>query len=347
MLEYLLLLLLGGSTALWRALQVWAWPSWVSAAAFLTLLYGIGFLAGLPFSFAGFRLEHRFGLSTQSLRSWLADGLKSLALGLVAVVVAGSVLLWLMADQPSWWWAIAWALGLLVSFVLNTVAPVVIAPLFFRFRPLQDPALRSRFEQLARKAGVPVLGVFEMAASAKTRRSNAAVTGLGRTRRIIVTDTMLRDFTPDEVDTVLAHELGHQRFRDPVRGLIVGALVSFVMLGVAAFAYAATYRGFGIPALADAAGLPLLVLWAGIVSMVLSPPELAWSRRREGRADGFSLETTRNPGAFTSAMVKLHDQNLGLSDPSRWEERLFYSHPPGRERVRRARAFRATAPTSR
>jgi STE24 endopeptidase len=172
------------------------------------------------------------------------------------------------------------------------------------------------------------------------------VMGLGRTRRIVVTDTMLHSFAPEETETVLAHELGHQRFLDPMKGIGVGAIVSLAMWSVAALAYASTYASFGFSSLGDMAGLPLLLLYSGIVSTALEPLELWWSRRREARADRFSLEVTRNPASFSAAMVKLHDQNLGIANPPRWEKWLFYSHPPGRERVETARAFDRAARSS-
>jgi len=339
-LGFLMVLLEGGSIFLRNAVVAPQMPSWAAASLFLLVLYAAGSLLGLPFAFlSGYRWEREFGLSTQSLRSWASDRAKSFALGLAAVVLAGNVLLWLLASEPGWWWLAAWGLGLFVSLVLGLVAPILLAPLFFRFRPLQDPALRTRFQELAARARVPVVGVYEMAASAKTRRSNAAVMGLGATRRIVVTDTLLTDYAPEEIDTVLAHELAHQKFLDPVQGLVLGAGFSLVMFSFAAFAYAATWESFGFASLHDMAALPLLVLYSGIVSEALGPAGLMWSRRREARADRFSLEITCNPTAFEAAMVKLHDRNLGVASPRPWEKWLFYSHPPGRERVELARSF--------
>ncbi len=342
LLVYLGVLLTGQATVLGSWVTSLALPDWAASSLFLVILYTIGSVLGWPYAYlGGYWLERSFGLSTQSRRSWVLDLLKSFALGLAAVVVTGDVLLWLLGTFPAVWWLLAWVLGILVTLALGFIGPVLIAPLFYRFKPLQDPSLRSRFEALAAKAGVPVLGVFEMGASAKTRRTNAAVMGFGRTRRVVVTDTMLRAYTPEETESVLAHEFGHQRFHDPWKGVAVGALVSFAMWSVAALAYASTYGVFGVPSLGNMAGLPLLVLYAGIVSTALGPPELWWSRRRESRADRFSLDITQNPQAFAAAMVKLHDQNLSIAHPKRWEKWLLYSHPPGSERVQAARAFAA------
>ncbi len=322
-------------------------PGWAASSLFVAVLYTIGSALGWPYAyFGGYKLDRGFGLLTQRLRSWVVDRAKGFALGLGAVVVAADVLLWLIAVEPVWWWIVAWILGLLVSIALSFLAPVLLAPLFYKFRPLQDPAIRARFEALAAKAGVPVLGVYEMRASAKTSRSNAAVTGIGRTRRIIVTDTMLKAYSPEEIESVLAHELGHQRFLDPLQGLLVGAAMSLVMWSIAAWAYTATASSFGIASLSDAAGLPVLLLLSGVISAVMGPLELWWSRRREARADRFSLEVTRNSDAFAAAMVRLTDSNLGLASPRAWEKWLLFTHPPARERVEAARAFaRGDAPT--
>src|SRR5205823_5279633 len=158
---------------------------------------------------------------------------------------------------PSWASTILFLV--LVSAILGFLAPVLLVPLFYRFRPLADAALRRRFEALAAKAKVPILGVFELRASEKTRRSNAAVMGLGPTRRVIVTDTLVTGFTPEEVETVLAHELAHQKYRDPIRGFVSGSLVSLLILFAVSWVYASTYTIVGIRSVADMAGLPFLV----------------------------------------------------------------------------------------
>src|SRR3989449_9513478 len=180
-------------------------------------------------------------------------------------------------------------ISLAVSVVLAFLAPIVLVPLFYRFRPLADPNLRARFESLAAQAKVPIVGVFELRASEKTRRSNAAVMGLGRTRRVVVTDTLLREFRPEEVETVLAHELAHQKVLDPLRGFGLWSVTSLVTLAVAGSLYSILYPAFGIRSIADMAGLPLLAALLGLVSPSLQPLRLSWSRPRGARADRFSL----------------------------------------------------------
>src|SRR5438309_2829953 len=312
-------LLVGVSASLRVAVLSLRWPAWASTPLFLVLLF-LSFLAvDLPFAcVGGHRWETASGLSSQSFLGWAKDLARSVGLGLGGSIGVGGLLLWLLAVSPAWWWLAAWLLGLLVSAILGFLAPVLLVPLFYRFRPLADAALRRRFEVLAEKANVPILGVFELRASEKTRRSNAAVMGLGRTRRVIVTDTLLQGFTPEEVETVLAHELAHQKYRDPIRGFFSGSLVSLLVLALVGWAYAATYSSFGIRSPADMAGLPFLVALFSLLALPFRPLELRASRSREARADRFSLGLTGDPANFVAAMVKLHDRNLGLADPRPW-----------------------------
>jgi STE24 endopeptidase len=336
-------LILGVSGIVRDAVLALGWPSWASAVLFLALLYAFYVAFDLPFAYlGGYRLEKASGLSSQSFRGWMKDLGKTLALGLGASIVVGSILLGLLRAIPTWWWVAAWVLGIAGSALIGFLGPILLVPLFYRFRPLNDPGLRARFESLAAKAHVPILGVFELRASDKTRRSNAAVMGLGRTRRVVVTDTLIHSFTPEEVDTVLAHELAHQRYMDPIRGFFAGSLVSLGIFALIAWAYPLIYPAFGIRSAGDMAGLPLLVTIFSLFALPFRPVELLASRSRESRADRFSLELTHDAGSFVAAMVKLHDLNLGVADPHPWEKWLLYSHPTGRERVEMARGFRVS-----
>src|SRR5919201_2633720 len=334
-------LLLAGSLWIRDLVLSMRWPGWVSAAAFLTVLFLAFAAVEIPFGFvSGHRWEKSSGLSTQTLRGWVKDLGKTLALGLGASIVFGGVLLTLLAASPTWWWLAAWALGFVVSAIVGFLAPVLLVPLFVRYRPLTDAALRIRFESLAARARVPIVGVFELRASEKARRSNAAVMGFGRTRRVVVTDTLVQGFTPEEVESVLAHELAHQKFRDPIHGFVSGSLVSLVIFPIVAWAYSLLYPSFGIRSAADMAGLPLLATLFTLVALPFRPLELSMARSRESRADRFSLALTRDPTHFIAAMVKLHDQGLAVADPKPWETWLLHSHPPGRDRVEMARTFR-------
>lgn len=334
-------LLAGGALAVRNWATSVVPTGWAEVALFLLVLYAAASLLGLPFAYvSGYRWERAAGLTERTVRSWLRDWSVSAGLGLGATLLAGEVLVWLLDRAPAWWWLLAWGLAVLASFVLGFLAPVLLVPLFVRSRPLRDPDLRARFEGLADRAGVPVLGAFELGASAKTRRSNAGVMGYGRTRRIVVTDTVLVDYTPREIDAILAHELAHEKFRDSWTGYALSAGTSFLLLWALSVLYEATYDRFGLASLADPAGLVVLAFFAAVLAALVSPLDLYASRRRERRADRFALRLTADPEAFASAIVKLHDKNLGVAHPRRWEVWLLYSHPPGRERVELARTFR-------
>src|SRR5256886_8370322 len=218
-------LVIGGSASLRDAVLSLRWPSWASTILFLVLLV-LSFLAvDLPFAYVGgHRWETASGLSSQSLWGWAKDLLKSVGLALGGTILVGGVLLWLLAVSPAWWWLAAWLLGVLVSAILGFLAPVLLVPLFYRFRPLADATLRCRFEALAAKAKVPILGVFELRASEKTRRSNAAVMGLRRKRRGIVAGNPPPRLTPEEGGTVLAHETAPPKYQDPIRRVFSASL---------------------------------------------------------------------------------------------------------------------------
>lgn len=341
-LTFAIVLLAGGGVAIRSWVASIFPPVWAHVALFLVVLYAAGFLLGFPFAYVGgYRWERAAGLTDRSVGSWLQDQGKVAGLGVAATLVSGEVVVWLLDRVPEWWWLAAWGLGLVASFVIGILAPVLLVPLFFRSRPIRDAEVRGRLEGLAARAGVHVLGAFELRASAKTRRSNAAVMGYGRTRRIVVTDTLLAEYAPREVDAVLAHELAHQRFRDPWTGIAVSAGISLLLVWILSVLYGATYSAFGLASFADPAGLVVLGFYGALLNVVMTPVELGWSRRREDRADRFALDLTKDPEAFASAIVKLHDKNLGVAHPKPWEVLLLYGHPPGRARIELARAGRA------
>ena len=307
----------------------------------LTLLHEIG---AFPLAFyIGYLLEHRYGLSRQTPRAWLADHLKGTALGLVLIAALASLVYWSMRAYPDWWWLVSGLLFAAVLVVLAQLAPVVLLPVFFRFRPLDAPALRDRLERLAERAGARVMGVFRWELGKKTSKANAALAGIGRTRRIIIADTMLDQYSDDEIEVVLAHELAHHVYRDIWTGIACETMLTLAGFYAAHQVLAWIGPRAGLTSPADPAGLPLLLLAAGAVSVVLMPVALALSRSHERRADRFALELTRNPGAFTSAMRRLGAQNLAEEGPSRIVQWLFYSHPPLRERLDAAARWAADA----
>lgn len=317
----------------------WLFPSAVVLAyvALLALIHEIG---AVPISFyRSYLLEHRYDLSTETIGGWVIDQLKGGALGAVLSFAGCSLLYLAMRTSPGWWWAIAAAGFAAVAVVLTQLAPVLLLPIFFTFRPLGRPELRERLLELSRRAGVAVTDACEWQVSDKTRKANAALAGLGRTRRVLISDTLLASHPDEEIELILAHELGHQVRHDLWRGIAVQTLVMALGLFVASRVMGALAPGLGWFGVADVAGLPVLLLAVGLLSLVLLPVVNALSRSMERAADRFAVELTGNAVAFATAMQRLGVQNLAEERPSRLARWLFYTHPPVAERIAAARRW--------
>jgi STE24 endopeptidase len=304
-----------------------------------------GFAYGLLFSpltyYSGFVLPHRYGLSTQTLRGWLWDLVKG---GLLALVLGGvviEVIYFVLRVAPDFWWLYAAGFMLLFSVLLANLAPVLIAPLFFKFEPLQDQELVARLLKLAANARTRVQGVYTMKLSEKTTAANAAFMGLGNTKRIVLGDTLYKNYSHDEIETILAHELGHQVHNDIVVGLVVETALTLVGFFIADIVLRAGVAYFKLDSLADLATLPILALAIGAYGLVTMPLGNWYSRVREANADVYALESTRNAPAFIGAMEKLADQNLSELEPEPWVEWLLYDHPPIGKRLKMGQAFKA------
>jgi STE24 endopeptidase len=341
---YVLVLLLSGLSAWFevRLLLVSPQPLVVIALYFLafSIVYG---LFDFPLSYyGGYVLPHRYGLSTQSLGGWLADQAKGAALGLSMGLVAMEVMYYLLRAFPSIWWLLTGLLFLFLTIVLANLAPWLIVPLFFKFRPLEDEELVSRLISLAERAGTGVRGVFTIDLSTRTTAANAALMGLGNTRRIVVGDTLLEKYDPDEIETILAHELGHHVHGDIWRGIVVQTALTLVGLFLADRLLRWGVAYFAFEGLADVAAFPLVAMAMGGLAVLAMPLANAYARWREGLADQFSLEMTGKPQAFISSMTKLANQNLSEAEPEPWAEFLLYSHPAIGKRIKRAQGFKSS-----
>jgi STE24 endopeptidase len=309
--------------------------------AYVTLLSLVNEVVSLPLSFySAFLIERRYGLSNQTLRGWLLDELKGLLVGLILGGLAASLVYFFIRRAPDSWWLPAGALFALLIVGLANLAPVLLLPLFYTVKPLDREALRARLMALAERASARVLGVYEWGLAAKTKKANAALTGIAGTRRILVSDTMLADYSEDEIEVVLAHELAHHVHGDIWKGLIFESALIVAGFFASARVLRAWAGSLGLSGPDDIAGLPLLLLTAGAVSLVMVPAAHAMSRHYERQADRFALKLTRNPTAFISAMRRLAAQNLAEEHPSKVVQWLFYSHPPIRERVAAAQEFK-------
>jgi STE24 endopeptidase len=313
---------------------------WFLVAGFLVIFGGLYSLLTLPLDyFSGFVLPHRFGQSTQSFKEWVLDQLKSLAIAApLGLFVLELLYLALRLTGDLWW---LWAAGgmLVFSVLLSNLAPVLILPLFNKFVPLGDEhaELAERLLRLAEKANTRVRGVFKFDMSRRTKSANAALTGIGATRRIVLGDTLINEFTPDEIETVLAHELGHHVHRDIPLLIGFGTLTTTLGLYLASLALGWSVGFYGFSGPADVAGLPALGLIMGAYGLLSMPLENAVSRWRERLADRYALQVTGKYEAFASAFTRLANQNLGEVDPEPWVVFLFHSHPPLGQRIRQAR----------
>lgn len=333
------LLATGTSTALRERIAARSALPWLQLGVALGLLGAGHQLLTAPLSWLqGFWLPRRFGILHQAFTSWCWDRMKGGLIGGTLALIATEIVYGLLSLTPLWW---LWAAGIFFagSTLLARVVPVWIAPLFYRLTPLADAPLRDRLLGLARRAAVPVVGAWVADQSRKSRTANAALVGLGRTRRILLFDTLIRAFSPDEVESVLAHELGHHLHRDIWRGLGFQGALTLVTFWVADGLLRGGSEWLGLDGPADLAGLPLLGLILVGLGLVAMPLGNGFSRRMERQADDFALAVTANPSAFVGAMERLADLNLAERRPNRLKEFFFFSHPAIDRRIDRARRW--------
>jgi STE24 endopeptidase len=331
---------LGWATMLKTALLGLTNNDWLLVALFGAVFGGVYYWLDLPLSFyAGFVLPHRFQLSTQTLIGWVGDQVKIVLLGAALGGAVLEVIYAVLRAAPQVWWL--WAAGILLIFnvIMANLAPVLIFPLFFKFAPLgeEHADLAERLVRLAERAHTKVRGVFRFDMSRRTKAANAALTGLGNTRRIILGDTLLAEFTPDEIETVLAHELGHHVHKDIPIGMAVESVLTLVGLYLASLGlkWGAAALGFAAPS--DIAALPLFGLVMGAYGLATLPLGNVYSRWRERRADEYALQVTGKGDAYASALARLANQNLAEAEPEPWVEFLLYSHPAPGKRIAMAK----------
>jgi STE24 endopeptidase len=335
------LVVAGGSAALRAYAESMTGSSFVLTLVLYVVLLGlINEAISLPFAFyQGVTLERRYGLSTQTTARWWLDHLKAGLVGLAFALIAALIVCPLIRWAPNRWWMLAAAVFTIIMVGLVQLAPVLLLPLFYEFKPLDREALVRRLVGLADRAGARVMGVFEWRLSDKTKKANAALAGIGQTRRIIISDTLLAEHSDDEIEVILAHELAHHVHRDIWKGIALETgliALGFYLADVVLTRFA---RSFGLMGKGDIAALPLLLLAAAAVSIALMPLANALSRAHERRADRYALEMTKNVPAFVSAMKRLGAQNLAEERPSRLVQILFYTHPPISARIQAAEAW--------
>lgn len=310
-----------------------AWLLAVVLTLFAALQTSLGF-------FLGYRVQRAFDLSTQGPWAWLVDEIKSWLITLALSVPLLMALRWVMMSAGSLWWLYAGFGWIVVTVILANLFPIAIMPLFYKFVPLEDGHLAGRLQTLFQKAGVSIQGVYVMNMSSKTRAANAMITGLANTRRMILGDTLVQEYPADEIEVVMAHELGHHRLGHMPKLLAFESATGLIGFGLIALAAPALSAWLGYAGLTDPAFLPAVPFVMGLVLAVLAPLTNAFSRRLECESDQFALDLTRMPDSFISAMARLADQNLSIIKPPLWEEWLWWDHPPIANRIGQAERFK-------
>ena len=316
--------------------------STVPAAAlyFIGLVLAYQLLTAPLSYYGGYMLPRRYGLSTQGLGGWLNDVFKAAMMALMLGVAMVAAVYWFITTWPDAWWLLAWGLVLALSALITVLAPLFLVPLFFTMKPLADTELKERLEALAKRARVAVGGIYVIEFSAKGTTANAALMGWGRTRRIVLSDTLITGYSPEEIEVFMAHEMGHLRHNDIYRLFVVRAAILLVTFFFTGLIFEATAPvSFG--GIADVATLPLLAMIFAGLNLLTAPLASGYSRRIEAAADSYALELTGDARSFINAMTRLTDQNLGEATPSRWVENLLYDHPSYASRVAYANSLSA------
>jgi STE24 endopeptidase len=333
------ILVTGGSLALRLAIESQVGGGFAIVCTFYVVTIGVLYeLVRLPLAFYhGVILERRYDLSTESTSRWWKDHLESSAIVLGCLVAASLLVSSLLRWSPDRWWIAAAIVCAVMLVLLAKLAPVALLPLFYDVRPLVRGTLGSRLLALADRAGAQAAGVFEWRVGNRTRKASAALVGIGRTRRILVSDTLIAEHSDEEIEAVLAHELAHH-----ARGHVWSAIaLEAGLIALSCYAADAALTAFasalGLEGKSDIAALPLAALAAGAVSIASMPVTNALSRAHERRADRDALEMTRNHAAFISAMRRLAGRNLTEESPSRLVELLFHTHPSTAARIEAAR----------
>jgi STE24 endopeptidase len=314
----------------------------LSLFIYLFFLLLIGKVLSFGLDYYGFRIERSFQLSTQKFRSWLWDETKGFLVGLLMAAIVVELLYFMIRQWPQHWWVITWAIFMGLFILLAQLAPVVLFPIFYKFEPLENEDLRRRLVQLGERAGTRVRGVYRWKLSEKSKKANAALTGLGSTRRIILADTLLDNYAPEEIEAVLAHELGHHVHRHILKSIFVQAGITLVGFWIANLVLHYAVDRHMFEELSDFANLPLLAITVSGLSLLLMPALNAYSRYNERQADQYAFESIASVVPFISSMNKLAQQNLAERAPSRWIEVLFHSHPAISRRVAAAEAWNRT-----
>jgi STE24 endopeptidase len=345
--------LLGGLDALNQALSGWglgAYGALVPQLALLATFALIGGLLDLPFTlYSTFRIEERFGFNKMTLKLWLVDLVKATLVGAAVGLPVVALILWLMGSAGSLWWLWAWSTWMGFNLLALVLYPTVIAPIFNKFKPLEDETLKARVTALMQRCGFAAKGLFVMDGSKRSAHANAYFTGFGAAKRVVFYDTLLNQLNPNEVDAVLAHELGHFKHKHIIKRIVLMfamSLAGFALLGWLS-SQVWFYTGLGVrPNLAggnDALALLLFLMVVPLFSFFITPLSARFSRKHEFEADAYAVSQTDGKD-LQSALLKLYKDNASTLTPDALFVKFYYSHPPASERLERMNIIMKSAP---
>jgi STE24 endopeptidase len=306
-------------------------------AAYFTCFVALAFILSFPLEYyEGFVIEHKFGLSTQGLRSWTKDSIKKAVVSFAVSLVLIEAVYYFLLKFPQTWWLWAAVFWFIVSIVLTRIAPRVLLPLFFKYEPLSPGPLRDKVAEFLNRFKIAAQGVYVLDFSKKTVKANALVSGLGATKRIFFSDTMVKEFSNEEILAVLAHEVGHYLGGDTFKLSLWNLCSGFFSCFVASLCLEKLFPVFGLGAISDIAGLPLFIAVLMSTALLLLPAQNGFSRHLEKKADIFALKATGDKYSFISMMRRLANRNFSELSPSRIVEIFLYDHPPIAKRIRLA-----------
>jgi STE24 endopeptidase len=292
-------------------------------------------LITLPVSFfSGYCLEHRYNLSNQSVLQWVRERLKGIIVSLPLGVLLLLALYYCLRVYGTWWWLPMGCAIAILSVCFARLAPLLIFPLFYTFTPISQGSLKERIAHLCTQAGLRVEGVFTFNLSKDTKKANAGFAGIGKAKRVILGDTLVREFSEEEIETVFAHEVGHYVHRHIPVSIFVGVVSLFAILFLTSRLYEWSLEALGYSSLSELGALPLLGIWLSVLGAVIAPIGNAISRKHEREADAYAVERTGKRDAFVSALNRLAAMNISDIEPHPLVEWLFYSHPSISKRIR-------------
>ncbi|MFW6134025.1 MAG: M48 family metallopeptidase [Elusimicrobiota bacterium] len=312
----------------------------IYTAIYFLALFTLFYIISIPFSYINsFKTEHKYNFSNQSLKEWVIDSIKSYSVSLILGLIVMNTIYFIIVNSPDFWWFWLGIALLFYSVILQHLAPVLLIPIFYKLHPLEDEDLKQKLYNLAEKAKVKIIGIYTIDLSQKTKKANAALTGLGKTRRILLGDTLIDDYDKGEIETVIAHELGHHIHKHIPKLILIQG--SFTM--ISAFILFKLLPGIlnylNQGSVSNINSFPVLVITAGFISFFTNPINLWISRVFESQSDDTALKLSQKPKKFISTMCKFANQYLSYANPPKIIKLFEFSHPPISERIQKAEEF--------